>query len=239
MWRHLFYNSVHENLTQCTRSRRTQQHFLFLTWETRVFPLRYRTESHSRIRYEDQAMTGSGTEISCVTAEDAAACIDWRRRRRQGDEGPPRGRRTLTGREASQEDYRKQIISVEIPLANSLGTLPRRGISGSKLPAKLQARTEVVEARRSALQDLLWQQPSDIVDKIIEGSNIVRCKIDLDELCRAMSQNRICFGGRFYETYTRSLMQSHLVVIILMINTVLIINAVNLTVLIIETVIIK
>jgi len=122
---------------------------------------------------------------------DAPACIDWRRRRRrrrrwQGDEGPSRGRRTLTGREASQEDYRKQIISVEIPLANSLGTLPRRGISGSKLPAKLQARTEVVEAWRSALQDLLWQQPSDIVDKIIEGSNIVRCKIDPDELCRSV-----------------------------------------------------
>lgn len=48
---------------------------------------------------------------------------------RRGDEGPPRGRRTLTGREASQEDYRKQIISVEILPANSLsvygGTLER------------------------------------------------------------------------------------------------------------------
>lgn len=136
------------------------------------------------------------SEMSCVTAKDAPACIDWRRRR-QGDEGPPRGRRTLTGREASQEDYRKQIISVEIPLANSLGMLPRRGISGSKLPAKLQARTEVVEARRSALQDLLWQQPSDIVDKIIEGSNIVRCKIDPDELCRVASRNHLLWGCCF------------------------------------------
>lgn len=52
---------------------------------------------------------------------------------RRGDEGPPRGRRTLTGREASQEDYRKQIISVEILLANSLDTLPRSNVSGTEL----------------------------------------------------------------------------------------------------------
>lgn len=157
--------------------------------------------------------------MSCVTAKDAPACIDWRRRRRwrQGDEGPPRGRRTLTGREASQEDYRKQIISVEIPLANSLGTLPRWGISGSKLPAKLQARTEVVEAWRSALQDLLWQQPSDIVDKIIEGSNIVRCKIDPDELCRAASRNHLLwdrFSAR--NSYKIVSVYSHLIIIILL-----------------------
>lgn len=63
---------------------------------------------------------------SCVAGGRASVCRRRRRRRRQGDEGPPRGRRTLSGREAaaaSQEDYRKQIISVEIPLANSLGTL--------------------------------------------------------------------------------------------------------------------
>lgn len=48
----------------------------------------------------------------------------------RGREGPPRGRRTLTGREASQEDYRKQIISVEILLANSPDTLPRSNVSG-------------------------------------------------------------------------------------------------------------
>lgn len=52
---------------------------------------------------------------------------------RRGNEGPPRGRRTLTGREASQEDYRKQIISVEILLANSLDTLPRSNVSGTEL----------------------------------------------------------------------------------------------------------
>lgn len=52
---------------------------------------------------------------------------------RRGDGGPPRGRRTLTGREASQEDYRKQIISVEILLANSLDTLPRSNVSGTEL----------------------------------------------------------------------------------------------------------
>lgn len=52
---------------------------------------------------------------------------------RRGDGGPPRGRRTLTGREASQEDYRKQIISVEILLANSLDTLPRSNVSATEL----------------------------------------------------------------------------------------------------------
>lgn len=98
---------------------------------------------------------------SCVAGGRANVCRRRRRRWRQGDEGPPRGRRTLSGREAagaSQEDYRKQIISVEIPLANSLGTLLLRcSVSGPKLPAELQARTEIVEARRSALLDLLWQ----------------------------------------------------------------------------------
>lgn len=64
---------------------------------------------------------------------------------RRGDEGPPRGRRTLTGREASQEDYRKQIISVEILLANSLsvygGTLERFGAESS---------LEIVAANRTS-----------------------------------------------------------------------------------------
>lgn len=60
---------------------------------------------------------------------------------RRGDEGPPRGRRTLTGREASQEDYRKQIISVEILLANSLGTLSRSNVFGPNLLSGSQPRT--------------------------------------------------------------------------------------------------
>ena len=60
-----------------------------------------------------------------ILREDAAPRVH-----EEETEGPPRGRRTLTGREASQEDYRKQIISVEILLANSPDTLPRSNVSG-------------------------------------------------------------------------------------------------------------
>jgi len=145
-------------------------------------------QTHSRqsfhIRFVDRILTRIRNVLRC-RGERASV---YRRRRWQGDEGP-RGRRTLTGREASQEDYRKQIISVEIPLANSLATTPERfGTETSRGIA--EARTEVVEARHSALQDLFWRQPSDIVDKIIEGSSIIQRKIDLDELCRAASENQ-------------------------------------------------
>lgn len=91
---------------------------------------------------------------ACLVAEEYRL---WRRRRqRRRDEGPPRGRRTLTGREASQEDYRKQIISVEIPLPNSLSTLPQRSVSAPKLPAEFpgtkgSSRSSLQRATRSAL----------------------------------------------------------------------------------------
>ena len=68
------------------------------------------------------------TRIRSVLRSRRGCCTAYTRR---GDEGPPRGRRTLTGREASQEDYRKQIISVEILLANSLDTPPRSNRFGS------------------------------------------------------------------------------------------------------------
>lgn len=97
-----------------------------------------RSRQSFRIRFEDRILTRIRNVLRCH--EERARVYRRRRRRWQGDEGPPRGRRTLTGREASQEDYRKQIISVEIPLANSLSTLPRRSVSGPKLPAELQRR---------------------------------------------------------------------------------------------------
>lgn len=77
-------------------------------------------------------------------------------------EDPPRGRRTLTGREASQEDYRKQIISVEILPANSPDTPPRSNVSGlesssgiaadarAKFPSITAAGVVTIESSRSA-----------------------------------------------------------------------------------------
>lgn len=70
---------------------------------------------------------------------------------RRGDEGPPRGRRTLTGREASQEDYRKQIISVEILLANSVRTPPRSNVSESNLPVESCPRPATASSRKLSL----------------------------------------------------------------------------------------
>lgn len=98
------------------------------------------------------------TRIRNVLREDRGAP----RIHEEETEGPPRGRRTLTGREASQEDYRKQIISVEILPANSPDTPPRSNVSGlesssgiaadarAKFPSITAAGVVTIESSRSA-----------------------------------------------------------------------------------------